>query len=83
MVGDKFFVEGELHISLEVIAEVYGVQSAWLHDVYKVGLLGSGVDSKAGICIAAFKFDRVATIVRMHQQLGLDLDAIELHLPEG
>jgi hypothetical protein len=80
---DKLYVEGELFLSLEVVAALYQVKTIWLRRVYDVGLLGSGVDTGPVVCIAAVQLDRVATIVRMHDVFGLDLDEVELALDEG
>ena len=76
----KLYRDGELYLSLEVVAEVYEVEVTLLRDVYARGLLGTGVDHGRRLCIAALELDRVATIVRLHRVLGLDLDAIELRL---
>jgi hypothetical protein len=73
-------VFGELYLSLETVAEIYRVQEVWLRGVYEHGLLGTGVDDEVGICIPAARLDRVATIVRMHRVLELDLDTITLTL---
>ena len=75
------YIEGELYLSFEVVAEVYRVQVAWLHEACEVGLFGSG-HSPAGPCIAAVQLDRVSTIVRLHHGLGLDLEAISLTLED-
>ena len=73
-------VEGELHLSLEAVAEVYRVQAVWLREVYDCGLLGSGVDAERTVFIHCARLDRVATIVRLHQVLGLDVEDIALEL---
>ena len=78
MSGDKLYVSGELYLSLETIAEIYQVQAVWLREAYDFGLLGSGVDSDSTVCIAAVRMDRVATIVRLHDVLGLDIETISL-----
>lgn len=82
MTQDKLYLKGELFLSLEVVAEIYKVQVVWLREVYDCGLLGTGVDSDATTCVAAVHLDRVATVVRLHETLGLDLDAIERTLEE-
>ena len=80
MKGDKRYVEGELYLSLEAVAEVYQVKSVWLREAYEHGLLGHGIDEGPSLCIAAVQLDRVATIVRLHEVLGLDLETIVLSL---
>ena len=83
MTQDKLYVKGELFISLEVVAEIYQAKVVWLREVYDSGLLGRGVDSEATICVAAVHLDRIATVVRLHETLGLDLESIERALVEG
>jgi len=80
MTADRLQVGGELYLSLETVAALYEVQTVWLREAYDSGLLGSGVDRGPTICIAAVQMDRVATIVRLHAVLELDLDAIALAL---
>ena len=45
-------------------------------------LLGAGIDRERTLCIAAIELDRVATIVRLHQTIGLDLEAITKRLAQ-
>ena len=80
MTGDRLQIDGELYLSLETVAELYEVKVVWLREAYDSGLLGSGVDKGPSVCIEAVQMDRVATLVRMHVTLGLDLDAITLAL---
>ena len=82
MSKDKLYIEGELFLSLETVAAIYKVQIVWLQQVYEYGLLGTGVDRDATVCIASIYLDRVATIVRLHDKLGLDLDMISVSLEE-
>ena len=82
MTGDRLRVEGELYLSLETIAELYEVETVWLREAYDSGLLGGGIDKGPSVCIAAVQLDRVATLVRMHAVLGLDIDTIALSLEE-
>jgi len=74
---DRVYIEGDLYLSLETVAEIYRIEIVWLREAYDTGLLGSGVVSESVICIAAAKMDRVATIVRLHDVLGLDVETIE------
>ncbi len=80
MKQQPLYVEGELYLSLETVAEVYQVKVVWLQEVYDIGLLGVGVGSTSGICVAAVQLDRIATVVRMHRVLGLNVEAIALTL---
>ena len=83
MSSDRLYVEGELYLSLETIAEIYEVQVVWLREVYESGLLGSGVNSGSTVCIGAVRMDRVATVVRMYDVLGLDIESIALALEDA
>jgi hypothetical protein len=74
--------EGDLYLTLEAVADVYRVDVVWLRRVYDAGLVGRGIARDATVCIPAVRLDRVATIVRYHYSLGLDLDAIELQLED-
>ncbi len=73
-------IEGRLYLSLEVVAELYEVKSVVLRRAYDRGLLGTGIDHERTLCIAAVELDRVATIVRLHETFGLDLEAITKRL---
>lgn len=77
----RVYVDGELYLSLEVVAEVYELQVTWLREAYELGMLGVGACSGSTVCIAAVQMDRLSTIVRLHRVLGLDLETIELSLP--
>ena len=69
-------IKGELYLSLETVASIYQVQQVWLEEAYTIGLFGEGVDSGSTKCIHAAQLDHVATVVRLHVVLGLDLQAI-------
>ena len=80
MSGGRIYVEGELYLSVETVAEIYRVEVVWLREVLDAGLVAGGVASEPTLCIAAARLDHVATIVRLHSALGLDVDAIRLVL---
>ncbi len=82
MSNDVVRIRGKLYVRLEDVAHVYRVEQAWLLDVYERGMLGSGEPVGTSIAIAAVQLDRVATIVRLHEVLELDLDTIEVQLPD-
>lgn len=79
MSEQTLYVEGELHLAVEEVAAVYRVDAVWLRSVCSAGLV-EGVSREAQLYIPAARLDRVATIVRYHVALGLDLDTIELQL---
>ena len=70
-------IEGELHLTLETVAEVYAVQVVWLREVCAAGLLEARPHDGGELCIATVQLERLARIVRMNVVLGLDLDAVE------
>lgn len=82
MTSHQITVEGELYLSLETYAEIYCIEVRWLRDVYDRGLLGSGVNSGTVVCVSVTQMDRVATIVRLHEGYGLDVETIHLVLEE-
>jgi hypothetical protein len=73
-------VAGELHLTLEVVAECYRVEARMLHEVYELGLLGRGAVAEDSIAIHVSRLDRVAEVVRLHRYLGVDLSGILLLL---
>lgn len=81
MSENRVYIEGELYLTVETVAEIYQVRTVWLREVCEYGLLG-GVVSETRLCIAAVKLDRVAAIVRLGQNWGLDLETIALVLDE-
>lgn len=80
MSDERIYIEGELFLSLEVVARLYEVRVVWLQEVCEAGLLSRPPEAGATLCIAAFELDRVATIVRLHHSLSLDLESIALAL---
>jgi len=76
----RIYVDGELLLPLETVAELYQVRAVWLREVCELGLLGGRFVGGSGLCIAAIELDRVATIVRLGQRWGLDLDVIAVLL---
>jgi len=75
-------IDGELYLALETVADVYQVQVTWLERVYEFGLLGTGVQMEHSLGIAAVQLDRVATIVRLREVVGSDVESISLALPD-
>ena len=80
MSEERIYLEGELHLSLETVAEVYDVEVIWLQEVADAGLIGTGFHTGPRPCIAAVRLDHVATIVRLRRVIGLDVEAIRLAL---
>lgn len=78
MTHRSFEVDGVLFLRLEVVAEIYSVESSWLDRAIEAGLVGPIVRHEGFRAIPVPSLDRVAAIVRLHRGLGLDLDAITL-----
>lgn len=82
MSRESLYVEGELYLSLETLAEIYEVKTVWLQEVCDRRLIGRVVARDRCVWIAAVELDRVATIVRLHVGLGLELVEIVQELRE-
>lgn len=82
MTVEHIYIEGELYLTLETVAEVYSVKTVWLERVCREGLLGPPVSHGESLCLAAIELDRVARIVRLNAVLGLELEAIAAMLEE-
>lgn len=77
---ERVYIDGELYLSLELVAELYRVQPLVLRNACEHGLITPTAPHGASLCIAAFRLDRVATIVRLHVGLGLELHHIAAEL---
>ena len=76
----RIVIRGELHLSLEVVAECYDCQVSWVREVYELGLLGEGSEVEGGIAVSAAMLERMARIRRLNLQLGLPPEMIALML---
>jgi hypothetical protein len=76
------YVDGELHLTLETVAEIYCVEVVWLREAYNRGLLGAGRDMQRTVCIVAARLDHVAIVVRLRHLVGRDIDAVARALAE-
>ena len=79
---ESVYVDGELHLTLETVAEIYRVEVVWLREAYDRGLLGAGRTARRTECIAAARLDHVATVVRLRHFVGRDLGAVARALAE-
>jgi len=82
MTNERVYIDGELYLSIELVAELYSVQSVWLREVCERGLIAPTAPHGASVCVAAFQLDRIATIVRLHSSFGLDLRRIATELAD-
>ena len=80
MKPEHLIIRGELYVTLKTLAECYQLEVHWLHEVYDTGLLGPGETECGELAIAACMFDRLAQIVRLHRQVGVNLEGIVLLL---
>ena len=78
----RVVIRGEKWFTLEGVAECYGLEVAWVREVYEYGLLGEGAPAEGTIAVAPRALDRVAVIRRLEIQLGVNLEGIALILEE-
>lgn len=69
--------EDDVVIPLYTVAETFQVEAVVLERAYIRGLLGAGVVRETAVYLRAVQLDRVARFVRLHVELGVDLDALE------
>ncbi len=81
MNGGFFEYEGEPHVHLEVVAELYGVRVVWLEELCERGFIGAPGRWPTLRAIAVWELDRVATLVRLNVSLGVELETLALLLP--
>ena len=72
--------EGETWVTLEALATCYRVDVAVVREAYSLGLLGPGAQAEGGLVVHVTQLERMATIVRLHVHLGVDLPGIALFL---
>lgn len=81
MSGGPFDLDGVPHVTLEYVAEIYGVRETWLIEICERGLVGERRRWIERRAVALVELDRVATLLRFHVQLGVDLETLHLVLP--
>ena len=72
----QVFVAGELHLSIEVLAASYRVDTRLVRAFVEHGLLGPSVQVGAEHLWPAARLDSMADILRLHERQGLALEAI-------
>ncbi|MCB9899527.1 MAG: hypothetical protein H6825_16090 [Planctomycetes bacterium] len=82
MTRGTIVVAGELFVTLDAVAHCYEVEVAWLLEVHEHGLLGRTAHAGDALVLAVDALDRLARVLRLHRQLGLDLAGIALILGE-
>lgn len=80
MSAERIVLRGELYLSLEEVAECYHVELAWVREVVDLGLLGRCELTRGRLVVAATRLDRVAEILRLQRQQGVNLAGIAMLL---
>jgi hypothetical protein len=73
------YIREQAYVTLATIAECYACSETLVHEIYDVGLLGTGEVLDQVTLVPAELLDRVAWILRLSTVHGLDLDII-VHL---
>lgn len=82
MTNVRITLHGESWIAIETVAETFACEASLVHQVYELGLLGTGERVEQSLFVRTAMLDRVAIIVRMHVHQGLELSAIEVLLDD-
>lgn len=69
-------IRGEAYLTLETVASCYEVEVEWVEEVYEHGLIGRGERVGDSTAVAAEMLDRVARILQLSRQLGINLEGI-------
>ncbi len=69
-------IQGESWVTLEVVAECYDCEVAWVEEVWRAGLIGSGRRIEGGVAVRAVMLERVADVVRLHRHQGVALELV-------
>lgn len=80
MSARRLVVRGETFVTLEVAAQCYQLEPAFVREVYRAGLLGPGELTDLGPAIPAPMLERLARVVRLTRHLELDLEFAALFL---
>lgn len=67
-------------IAIEIVAQCYGVDIAWLMRVAELGVLHRVEHHGDRLQIAAAEMDRIAAVVRWHRHLDVDLETVAVML---
>ena len=70
-------MDDDVVVPLYTVAETFQVEAVVLERAYVRGLLGTGIVRETTVHLRAVQLDRVATFVRLHVELGVDLDTLE------
>lgn len=81
--SDFVLVSGERYLRIEVVAQWYHVDVAFLEEAGELDLLEFEPDAEARPLLAEHELDRLAQLLRWHWLTGLDLEALALLVPRG
>lgn len=69
-------IRGEVFVTLETAAECYQVETRWIEELYRHGLLGRGERVGSSFAVPEAELDRLAAVLRWHGHHGLELDVV-------
>jgi hypothetical protein len=79
--SDFILVRGERYLAIEVVAQWYRVDVAFLEEAGELELLELEPGADQRPLLAEHELDRLAQLLRWHWLTGLDLDALALLVP--
>ncbi|MCB9916071.1 MAG: hypothetical protein H6828_13155 [Planctomycetes bacterium] len=77
---ERVTLHGEGYLTIEAIAECFHVDVAVVRESYELGLFGEVAESEGRVVLHVRELERVATIVRWHVHLGVELTSVALLL---
>lgn len=82
--SDFVLLGGERFLRLEIVARWYHVDVAYLEEAIEFELLECDLEpagESREVALPEHELDRLAELLRLHWQTGLDLEALALLLP--
>jgi hypothetical protein len=76
-------VRGERHLTLTEVARCYRIEVTVLREAYEYGLLGEGEPYEDDVTIPIRRMERVAEILRLRAQVGVNVEGILLLVKRG
>jgi len=76
-------IEGEVYLTVETVARCFDVEVHWVEEVHALGLIGRGARAGDSLAIASVMLDRLAMILRLQRQQGVNLEGILVMLGEA
>ena len=69
-------IEGEIYLTAETVAHCFDVEVRWVEDVHALGLVGRGAHVEDSLAIASVMLDRLAAVLRLQRQQGVNLEGV-------